>query len=240
MHPMARKILPLFFTSLVSIFIGCGGLASVTPHSAAVRSGTVFVGDSIFGRWDLNTYFPGKGYVNAGWFGQRTDQILAVFPSILDGSNVCHGYNPVPPLPPDPAFPFSCQSIQPPAKIVIMLGWNDLFQAKDPAQAAANIATMVKMAQAANVKVILMVPYRFDSAHPNDWMQPWDSCSDLFPYRDTLPVLNTGIRDRDAQNPMPTVDLEKLFTCQSDYTDDGIHPNASGYHQMHDAVAGII
>jgi hypothetical protein len=218
---------------------GCGGNITATPpqKSTIQRSGTVFVGDSIFGRWDLDSYFPGKGYVNAGWFGKRTDEILAVFPSILDGSKVCHGFDGTPS---DGSFPFSCATIAPPAEVVILLGWNDLFQGKDAAQAAANINSMVNLAQAAGVKVILVVPYRFDSAHPASWMQPWDACSDLFPYRDTMPILNAGIRDRDAQSRMPTADLESLFTCQSDYTIDGVHPNAAGYQQMHDLLEPLI
>jgi hypothetical protein len=232
------------FLALLVFVAGCGGsnsgpVNSAGPQSASVRSGTVFVGDSIIGGWDLDSFFPGKGYVNAGWFGKRTDEMLAVFPRILDGSKVCHGFDGTPS---DPRFPFSCTSITPPARVVIFLGWNDLFQAKDSAQAAANINTMVQLAQNADVRVILIVPYRYDSAHPASWMVPWDSCSDLFPFRaDQEPVLNAGIRaipnNTPAQLKSEAVDLEALFTCQSDYTIDGIHPNASGFQQMHDAIA---
>jgi len=232
---MKSTILALLF-----VLVGCGG--NIKPqsslHTSTVpRSGIVFVGDSIFGRWDLGSYFPGKGYVNGGWFGRRTDQILSVFPAILDGSNVCHGYMPDAPNPPDPAFPFSCSAINPPAEVVILLGWNDLFQGKDPEQAAGNINMMAKMAGDAGVKVVLVIPYRFDSAHPASWMQPWDACSDLYPYRDTEPVLNANIG---GMPPVPLVNLESIFVCQSDYTIDGVHPNASGYQQMHDAIAKVI
>lgn len=225
--------------ALMLALAGCGGnITATAPQKSTIqRSGTVFVGDSIFGRWDLDSYFPGKGYVNAGWFGKRTDEILAVFPSILDGSKVCRGFDGIPS---DPAFPFSCRSIPAPAEVVILLGWNDLFQGTDAAQAATNIDSMVNLAQVAGVKVVLVVPYRFDSAHPASWMQPWDSCSDLFPYRDTMPVLNTGIRNRDAQSRKLMADLESLFICRSDYTTDGIHPNASGYQQMHDLLEPLI
>ena len=162
--------------------------------------------------------------------------MLAVFPSILDGSKVCHGFDGTPS---DPRFPFECSSITPPAQVVILLGWNDMLQAKDSVQAAANIKTMAQMAQMAHVTVVLVVPYRWDSAHPDlSWMVPWDSCSDLFPFRaDQEPVLNASIRSTAAQLGIQVADLEPLFTCQSDYTVDGIHPNASGYKQMHDAIA---
>jgi hypothetical protein len=230
--------------ALMICLAGCGGNITATPPQKSIvqRSGIVFVGDSIFGGWDLDSYFPGKGYVNAGWFGKRTDEILAVFPSILDGSKVCHGFDGTPS---DPAFPFSCRSIPAPAEVVILLGWNDLFQGKDTTQAAANIHSMVNLAQTAGVKVVLVVPYRYDSAHPASWMQPWDPCSDLFPYRaDQEPVLNAGIRaipgNSVAQSRPRFADLEALFTCQSDYTTDGIHPNASGFQQMHDVLEHLI
>lgn len=237
---MARKILPLFFTSLVSVFIGCGGstaaVAPVAQHSDTVRSGTVFVGDSIFGMWDLDSYFAQRNFINAGWFGKRTDQILAVFPSILDGSRVCHGFDGVPS---DPRFPFECSSITPPAQVVILLGWNDMLQAKDTVQAAANIKMMAQMAQAAHVNVVLVVPYRWDSEYPDlSWMIPWDACSDLFPFRaNQEPVLNASIRQIGVDLGINVADLEPIFVCQSDYTVDGLHPNASGFQQMHDAIA---
>jgi hypothetical protein len=229
-------------TTLALLFFfvaGCGGSGSVNPalpQSTSLRSGTVFVGDSIIGMWNLDAYFTSRGYINAGWFGKRTDEILAVFPSILNGSRVCHGFDGVPS---DPRFPFECSSITPPAQVVILLGWNDLLQAKDSAQAAANIKTMAQMAQSAHVSVVLVAPYRWDSEYPDlSWMIPWDACSDLFPFRaDQEPVLNSNIRATGAQLGIPIVDLEALFTCQSDYTLDGLHPNPSGYQQMHDAIA---
>jgi hypothetical protein len=228
--------------ALALLFVGCGGNVTAPPQaqkSAAVtRSGTVFVGDSIIGRWDLDSYFPGKGYVNAGWFGKRTDEMLAVFPSILDGSRVCRGFDNVPG---DPAFPFSCQSIKPPAEVVILLGWNDMFQDFSTTQAAANIKSMAEMAKAAGVHVVLVVPYRFDSAHPASWMQPFDACATDGNYPFSLnqePLLNSGI----VAEGLPTANLETVFLagCQSDYTIDGVHPNASGYQQMHDAIEKVI
>jgi hypothetical protein len=226
--------------ALLVVLVGCGGQSNkpaATPQQLTnPRSGTVFVGDSIIGSWNLDDYFTARGYINAGWFGKRTDEILAVFPSILDGSRVCHGFDGVPS---DPRFPFECSTIKPPAQVVILLGWNDMLQAKDTTQAAANIKTMAQMAQAAHVTVVLVMPYRWDSAHPDlSWMVPWDSCSDLYPYRaDQEPVLNANIRLTASQLGIQVADLESLFTCQSDYTVDGIHPNASGYQQMHNAIA---
>ncbi len=212
-----------------------------SPTPFVARSGTVFVGDSIFGRWDLDSYFSGKGYINGGWFGKRTDEILAVFPDILSGSRVCHGYDGTPS---DPEFPFSCQSINPPAEVVILLGWNDLFQGKSATQAASNINQMVLLARNAGVKIILCDPYRYDSAYPASWMMPWQPCSNTYPYSDSLPVLISGIENTATQYNVKGLNLQWLFLtyagCQKDYTLDGIHPNPSGYQQMHDFLVQYI
>src|SRR6478672_5119286 len=93
--------------ALVFFLAGCGSSGSlpnsaVPQQSAGLRSGTVFVGDSIIGGWNLDSFFPARGYVNGGWFGKRTDEMLAVFPSILDDSKVCHGFDGIPS---DPRFP---------------------------------------------------------------------------------------------------------------------------------------
>jgi lysophospholipase L1-like esterase len=116
-----------------------------------------------------------------------------------------------------------------------------MFQGFSTTQAAANIKTMAQMAKAANVKVVLVVPYRFDSAHPASWMQPFDACAADGAYPFSLnqePVLNAGI----VAEGLPTANLETVFLtgCQSDYTVDGVHPNANGYSQMHDAIEKAI
>lgn len=240
----------LIFVAFLLTLVGCGGnpVLAQTAQPESNRSGVVFVGDSIFGRMPLDVYFPGKNYINGGWFGQRTDQILNVFPQILDGSNVCHGYNPTPPNPPDPAFPFSCSSINPPAAIVLLIGWNDLFQGTPVQSAVGNINQMLLLASQAGVKVYVCIPYEFDSAHPNSWMQPWDACSDLYPYRDTLPALVSGTEQAAVTYNFPIINLEWLFRsgpynnnqCESNYTIDGIHPNDYGYQQMADFISAVL
>lgn len=125
-----------------------------------------------------------------------------------------------------------------------------MLQAKDTAKAAANISAMVDMAHAANVQVILIIPYRWDSAHLASFMQPFIPCAPDGQYPFSLnqePVLNAGIKaiptmpaNAVAQLKPPVVDLEALFVCQSDYTTDGLHPNASGYRQMSDALDKVL
>ncbi|HXO38812.1 MAG TPA: hypothetical protein VN872_09235, partial [Candidatus Acidoferrum sp.] len=105
--------------ALLFVLVGCGGGSmSPAPQPSISRSGTVFLGDSIFIRWDLNSYFPGKGYINAGIGGQNTSQILARINDTISGKNVCGG----------DAGIINCQTITPPKTIVIFAGWNNMFQ----------------------------------------------------------------------------------------------------------------
>jgi hypothetical protein len=218
---------------------------SPSPSPTPVdRAGTVFVGDSLFGRMNLDAYFPGKGYINAGWFGKRTDEILAVFPQILNGSNVCHGYQ----NGNDPNWPFSCSSIKPPAQIVLLIGWNDLTQATSPTTAANNIKQMLILAKAAGVKIFVCVPYEWDSAMPASWMQTWPACSDNYAYSNSLPVLINGIEQAGVAESVPIINLQWLFRtgaltggqCESGYTIDGLHPNDYGYWQIAAFIAATI
>lgn len=204
------------------------------------RHGVVFVGDSIVGRMNLDEYFPGKGYVNAGWFGRRTDEMLAVFPQILDGTRVCHGYSEGP-----SDFPYTCVNIPPPAEVVIFLGWNNLLQSYSATQAAADIKQMAQMAEAAGAQVVLVTLYRWDSAHPVDWMAPWEpfnGCSIIYPWSDSLPALNAGIQQAGVDlHVKAIVDLYWLYEsgCQQDYTIDGLHPSEGwpGYQQIADSMS---
>ena len=104
---------------LLCALSGCGGI-SHDPTFIANRTGVLVYGDSIIGKWDLDAYFPGKGYINGGHFGKRTDELLAALPDALSGKNVCSGYDG------DANTPstLTCRPIPPPATIVILAGWN--------------------------------------------------------------------------------------------------------------------
>ena len=204
-----------------------------------MHSGVVLFGDSIFGRWDVESYFPAATYHNGGMFGFRTDQLLPLLPDVLSGKKVCHG------LAGDAEFPLECSSLpHPPATVVILAGWNNLFQAR-PDGALADLQAMVDQALASGSNVIICTLYRYDSAHPAPWMGNFDPFSNPFPYDTWLLPLNDGIRKMARQN-VTVVDLDALFYGQSDYTLDppegldGIHPNARGYEQMHDALAAVL
>lgn len=199
------------------LFAGCGAIVAPKPvnnpvpinHAQAGRAGVVFLGDSVSARWPLDTYFPGKNYVDAGIGGQTTAQILARLPDVLSGAQTCTSITGV--------APFTCQSITPPATVMIFAGWNDILGGLDMNQAAANIRGMILLCQQAGVTPIVSTVYRFDSAFGDG--------SDLNFDED---VIDQSIRT----SGVTYIDLEALFQGQSGYTVDGVHPNPAGYAQM--------
>jgi len=217
--------------ALLFVLVGCGGsiqhnsLAQPRPQSAPV----VFFGDSIFGRMDLNAYFPGKGYVNGGMFGYRTDQLRSILPDVLSGAKVCSG------LAGDDTFPLTCASIPPPKTIVILAGWNNLFQS-DKVDPLADLQAMASLAKASGVNVVICTLYAYDPAHPAPWMVPTGNAPVTF-YDMWRSPLNRSIREIPA---VAVVDISSAFDGQSDYTLDGVHPNSSGYSQMAAVLSRVI
>jgi lysophospholipase L1-like esterase len=213
---MKTKMLALLF-----LLVGCGG----TSHPPLpTQPSVIFFGDSIFGAWNLETYFPGKEYVNGGMFGYRTDQLKAVLPDVLSGK-VCHG------LDGDATFPLSCVLVTPPKTIVILAGWNNLLQGNS-VNPIDDLQSMVAMASAKGIRVIICTVYAYDPAHPAPWMAPTGAAPVTF-YDMWRNPLNDSIGQ---MHGVTFVDFSDLFDRQSDYTIDGIHPNDSGYAQMRDLI----
>ncbi len=208
--------------TLLLLLVGCGG-ASHPPQPP--QPSVIFFGDSIFGAWNLETYFPGKEYVNGGMFGYRTDQLKAIFPDVLSGNKVCRGFDG------DATFPLSCIQVTPPKTIVIMAAWNNLLQG-NAGNAIDDLQSMAAMASAKSVRVIICTIYAYDPAHPAPWMAPAGKVPVTF-YDMWRTPLNNSIGQ---MRGVTFVDFSTLFEDQSDYTLDGIHPNDSGYAQMRDLI----
>ena len=221
--------------------VACGGqipripIDGTAPHSNPTPtpapfvactdcSGTVFVGDSVFGRFVQEPQFVSGGFIDAGIFGQRTDEMLARFPQIVTGENVCSGYLPPAGQPASSDFPYICQSLpQQPKTIVILAGWNNMFQGSNSAyinEMVPNIANMASMARAKGITVLVCTEYAFDPAHPASWMQPTGSAPVTF-YDMWRNPLNTGIK---SMQGVTVVDLSAMFANQFGYTTDGVHP----------------
>lgn len=175
----------------------------------------VFMGDSITDGWRLEQYFPGKPYVNRGIGGQTTAQMLVRFyPDVI--------------------------ALQP-AAVVILAGTNDIarnngMQTLEMIQ--QNVMAMVELARVHNIKVVLcsLTPindYKKLSAQqgggPN--LQ-----SRTRPPADIL-KLNAWLKSYAASAGAVFADYHAAtrdadgFLVDAD-TNDGLHPNASGYAKM--------
>jgi len=204
------------------------------PTPCSNCSGTVFVGDSIFAKLAvLDPDFVSAGYVNAGIFGQRTDEMLARFNDTILGVNVCHGYNPPAGQPASSEFPYVCASYPQQFKTVVILGgWNNFFQNNPNNSTLPDTGSMVSLARSRGMNVIVCTLYAFDPAHPAPWMQPTGSAPVTF-FDVWRNPLNDGIRQLSG---ISVVDLGAIFSGQSGYTSDGVHPTDFGNATIFSAI----
>jgi len=166
----------------------------------------VFMGNSITEGWSNHypDFFAGKPYINRGISGQTTPQMLIRFrPDVI--------------------------SLRP-AVVVILAGTNDIAGNTGPSTLEMildNIISMVEIAQANNIKVILCsVLPAFD--------YPWKPGLDP---AEKIPVLNKMIADYATRNNILYLDYFSTMAdekkgLKEEYTYDGVHPNRNGYIVM--------
>ncbi len=174
----------------------------------------VFMGNSITEEWKRldPDFFDENGYINRGISGQTTPQMLIRFrPDVVNLK---------------------------PKIVVILAGANDIAGNTGPStleMIADNIKSMVEIAEANNIKVILCsVLPAFD--------YPWNP--GLHPAQ-KITELNKWIKNYAATNNISYVDY---FTAMADernglpkeYSEDGVHPNLTGYQIMKPLVEKAI
>ncbi len=174
----------------------------------------VFMGDSITEFWKVNnqSFFANNLFINRGISGQTTPQMLLRFRQ--DVINLK------------------------PKAVVILAGINDIAENTGPisiGQIMENIISMVALAQANKIKVILcsvLPAYKFNW---NTKLQPADKVIQL----------NQMIATYASKHKITYVDY---FTAMVDenngllkkYGDDGVHPNIEGYKIMEQMVLPIL
>lgn len=174
----------------------------------------VFIGNSITQGWievDPN-FFAGKSYINRGISGQTTPQMLVRFRS--DVVNLK------------------------PKVVVILAGTNDIAGNTGPSTLEMiedNIASMVEIANANNIKVVLcsILP-----AYDYPWktgLEPAQKIVDL----------NKWIKEYAVKNKIIYVDYFAPMADQRNgmkkaYSEDGVHPNLAGYKVMEPIVENAI
>ena len=166
----------------------------------------VFMGNSITEGWSkLNPdFFKGKPYINRGISGQTTPQMLIRFrPDVVNLK---------------------------PEVVVILAGTNDIAGNTGPSTLEMiedNIASMVEIAKANNIKVVLCsVLPAFD--------YPWRP--GLKP-AEKIVNLNKWIKEYAEKNNLIYVDYfspmaDEQNGLKKEYSEDGVHPNEAGYKVM--------
>jgi len=174
----------------------------------------VFMGNSITEGWlQLDPdFFKDKPYINRGISGQTTPQMLVRFRQ--DVVNLK------------------------PKVVVILAGTNDIAGNTGPSTLEMiedNIASMVEIARANNIKVILCsVLPAFD--------YPWKP--GLNP-ANKIVELNKWIKDYSIKNEIVYADyfsamVDENNGLRKEYSEDGVHPNLSGYNVMEPIIENVI
>ncbi|MGO4904282.1 SGNH/GDSL hydrolase family protein [Flavobacterium sp. W20_MBD1_R3] len=174
--------------------------------TAAGQQRIVFMGDSITEFWSTtdSDYFTGKAYVNRGISGQTTPQMLIRFRADVIALQ--------------------------PAVVILLAGINDIAGNTGPTtlnMIENNIISMVELAQANQIKVILCsVLPAFDF--------PWKPNQNP---AEKVVALNEMIKNYADANGILYLDY---FSAMNDernglkaaYSGDGVHPNKLGYQVM--------
>jgi lysophospholipase L1-like esterase len=170
--------------------------------------GIVFIGDSITEGWNLASAFPSEHVLNRGIGGQTTRQMLLRFQQDVVSLK--------------------------PQIVVILGGTNDLAYGGDLEHIQAiemNIESMVDIAEAHHIRPVLGTILPVDESH-----EPKLPIIKLRP-NIAIAQLNLWLRRFSASKNLPLVDFASAVSSQnegmrSDFTDDGLHPNAAGYRAM--------
>ncbi|MFZ0954060.1 MAG: SGNH/GDSL hydrolase family protein [Candidatus Sulfotelmatobacter sp.] len=168
----------------------------------------VFLGDSITDYWKLEDYFLGKPYINRGIDGQTTPQMLVRFrQDVID----LH-----------------------PKVLVVLAGTNDVAGVTGRTRnedIESNYASMAELARLHHIRVVLasLLPVNnyTDDARESFALRP----------RERILALNTWLKDYCAKNGFVYLDyfsavVDDKGMLRRDLSDEGLHPNASGYKTM--------
>ena len=157
-----------------------------------------FFGDSITDFWNLGDSFPGKGYINRGIGGQTTPQMLLRFRTDVVALR--------------------------PKVVVILAGTNDVTENTGPEtldDIEGNLASMVEIAQANHIRVILasILPVA---------EYPWRK--DIQPV-EKIAALNNWMKGFAAGKWLVYLDYYH-HGMKAGLSEDGVHPNKAGYAIM--------
>jgi lysophospholipase L1-like esterase len=158
--------------------------------------------------WRLETYFPGKPYVNRGIGGQTTPQMLVRFrPDVLALA---------------------------PKVVVILAGTNDIAGNTGPMsvdEITGNLASMAELARAHGVRVVLA------SVLPVHNYTPQSALTYPLRSPDQIRAINRWLQGYCAANGHVYLDyfsamIDDQGALRRELAEDGLHPGPAGYAIM--------
>lgn len=179
--------------------------ANAAALSASVTPRIVFMGDSITENWGLaDPHLFDRGLLNRGISGQTSEQMLVRFRSDVVALH--------------------------PKVVLILAGTNDIAGNTGPTSAKYfeyNILSMIEIARANAIEPVLcsITPTAALSWRPQFDPKPW------------INELNAWLRAYAAQNHLRYIDYYRVLVgpageFRADLSNDGVHPNRSGYRLM--------
>jgi len=176
----------------------------------------VFLGDSITEGWRLNEYFPDQDFINRGISGQVTGEMLGRMRA--DVINLK------------------------PAALVVLGGTNDLARGVPLNVIQDNLSMIADLAQAHGIKIILasLLPV-------SDYHKEKDPGFERTQLRrpDLIRLLNDWIRQTCERKNFTFLDyypsvVDSAGYLREDASDDGLHPNSTGYRLMAPVAAKAV
>lgn len=175
-----------------------------------------FLGDSITDGWRLEEYFPGNDFVNRGISGQITGQMLGRFKQdVIDvGADA----------------------------VVILAGTNDIGRGVPQSTTEDNLMMIFDLADKHRIKVIVctLLPV---SDYAKDRGTRFIQTERRPP--DRINALNAWLKIAARNRKYRLVDYHLVMSddagmLKKEYSDDGLHPNATGYRAMAPHVISAI
>ena len=180
------------------------------------RPRVIFLGDSITDIWRLNEYFPDRDFINRGISGQITGQMLGRMESDVIRLQ--------------------------PAAIVVLGGTNDIARGIPLATIENNLTMVADLAEHYKIRLILSSVLPVSDYHRDS--DPNNERTRSRPLA-TIANLNAWIRALCAKRNLTYLDYYSAMVdaagyLKADLSDDGLHPNSTGYRVMAPLVLAAI
>jgi len=189
--------------------------AALKPPAAG-EARVVFMGDSVTDMWRLETYFPGKSYVNRGIGGQTTPQMLVRFRQDVLALA--------------------------PKVVVILAGTNDIAGNTGPMSIddiTANLSSMAELARAHGVRVVLASVLPVHNYTPQSELtyplRPLDKIREINRWMERYCAAGGPIY-LDYFSAM----VDDKGALRRELAEDGLHPGPAGYAIMARLAEGAI